>query len=204
MGEFKSGCGAVIAVKHRTRGKSHLAGDLSPASRITLIRAMLDRVVRAAEAAHSLAFTVVVSPERDTVPARVPVLHDEGIGLNEALTAARERLRATGIRHLLVLPGDLASIDAQDIDALVDAGRRTGVALAPDAAGLGTNGLVSDIDLPFIYQFGTDSRRRHVAEARRLDIEPLVVMRPGLEFDVDSPPDLRRLGGLPWACEATG
>ena len=74
-----------------------------------------------------------------------------------------------------------------------------GIAIAPDRGGHGTNGLYLPAGLDFTCRFGARSRVRHEAEARRFGIEPAIVVRPGLAFDLDTPADLRALadGGGP-------
>jgi 2-phospho-L-lactate guanylyltransferase len=197
MSVRSSGCGAVIAVKGRNQGKSRLAGCLSSAERVELIRAMLDRVLDATRAARSIDFTMVVSPERDTVPEAVTVSFDDGTGLNEAFEHARRDMRREGLRRIVTLPADLPRLRAEDLEALVLAAGE-GVALAPDRQGTGTNAMVSPIDAPLRFRFGPDSCRLHLEEARRLGLERVLVGRPSLSFDVDSPGDLARLGAREW------
>lgn len=186
-------CGAAIAVKRRDQGKSHLAVCLSPQERIELIRAMLGRVITAAQSARSVALTVIVSPERDTIADGVAVLTDEGAGMNEAFDLARAALQRRGARMMLALPADLPGVEPADLDALIGAAGRGGIAIAPDGRGTGTNALVIPVGLPMRFCFGPDSRRLHIEEARRLGVEPSIVARPGLGFDVDLPADLARL-----------
>jgi 2-phospho-L-lactate guanylyltransferase len=195
MGASLPNCAAIIAVKRRSRGKSHLADSLSARQRVELIRAMLDRVVEAAQGAATITQTLVVSPERDTLAARIPLLIDGGAGLNEAFELARGALRDRGVGRMLALPADLPGVRSADLDALVSAAA-DGVAIAADRRGSGTNGLVCPVDLPLRFHFGLDSRRLHVEEARKLGIEPVIVSRPGLNFDVDLPVDLVGLRDL--------
>ena len=192
-GVLPGGCMAVIAVKQRSHGKSHLAECLSLAERVGLIRTMLDRVIEASEGAALLSGAMVVSPERDTVAARIPVLEDAGAGMNEAFDLARVALRLQGVRMMAALPADLPGLRASDLDALVRAAGEGGVAIAPDGRGTGTNALVCPVALPMTFRFGPDSCRRHAEEARLLGIEPALVKRPGLSFDVDLPADLQCL-----------
>ncbi len=192
MGVSSLSCAAIIAVKRRSRGKSHLADCLTAQQRVELIRAMLDRVIEAAQGAASITRTLVVSPERDTLAARVPLLIDGGEGLNQAFELARRALRERGVLRMLALPGDLPGVSPADLDALVSAAG-DGVAIAADRRGSGTNALVCPVHLPLTFHFGPDSRRLHVEEARKLGIEPVIVSRPGLDFDVDLPADLVRL-----------
>ncbi len=66
------------------------------------------------------------------------------------------------------------------------------VAIAPDRLGTGTNGL-GLAPLGIIgFRFGAGSFAAHLAEARAAGVEPTIVARPGLAFDLDTPEDLAR------------
>jgi 2-phospho-L-lactate guanylyltransferase len=192
------GCCALIPVKERLRCKSRLGPQLDAARRVALVRAMLRRVLAATAGARCIVQTIVVSPERDLVPAEVPVLADTGEGLNEALTRARDLLLKVGCPEILVLPADLPALTSAEIDGLVAAGRRGGFAIAPDAAGTGTNALYLGPSATFGFRFGPGSRDLHLQEAWRAGLAPEVVSSPGLAFDVDLPADLGRLEGESW------
>jgi 2-phospho-L-lactate guanylyltransferase len=170
-----------------------LAGQLSAAQRLQLVRLMLARVIGAVRQSQCIDALACVSEERDTVPAEIPLLADAGAGLNSALDAARQMLIDRGADELVVLPADLPFVTAADIDALVESGRRAGCALATDRAGLGTNALWLPARMPFRFQFGPGSRLRHLEEAKRLGLASALVSLPGLAFDVDGPDDLRFL-----------
>jgi 2-phospho-L-lactate guanylyltransferase len=167
---------------------------------------MLHRVLAALAAADCVDQIAVVSDERDTVPADVMVLPDAGDGLNAALQRAQQWLLERGAREILVLPADLPFLCAEDVEALVRSGRDGGLALAPDAADTGTNGLFWSVELarcgvaaagaaadPLCFEFGPGSRQRHQAQAWRLGLSAQLVRRPGLAFDVDIAQDLARL-----------
>jgi 2-phospho-L-lactate guanylyltransferase len=194
----RRGACVLIAIKERAHCKTRLAEALAPAARIELVRTMLTAVLTAAGSAQTVHQIIVISPERDSVPAEVPVLADTGESLNSALLQAHRLLRELGCREVVVLPADLPKISAAEIDDLVRAGRPGGFAIAPDAAGVGTNALCLTSALPFRFQFGPDSQQLHLQEARRMGLSPQVVRLPGLEFDVDSPADLNRLLGQRW------
>jgi 2-phospho-L-lactate/phosphoenolpyruvate guanylyltransferase len=142
--------------------------------------------------------TIVVSPERDLVPAAIPVLADTGESLNIALAQAHRMLRDFGCHEVVVLPADLPQITGAEIDTLVRAGRDGGFSIAPDATGTGTNALCLVATQPFQFQFGPDSQRLHLQEAQRMGLTSQVVRLPGLAFDVDSPADLERLEEQQW------
>lgn len=192
--DSRRGACALIAIKTRSRCKTRLSAALPALARIELVRSMLEAVLSAAGAAKTVRQIIVVSPERDCVPAEVPVLADTGECLNSALTQAHRMLLDFGCREIVVLPADLPKITAAEIDDLVRAGRSGGFAIAPDSAGLGTNALHLVIQETFQFQFGPHSRQLHLQEAQRAGLSPQVVRLPGLEFDVDSLVDLQRLG----------
>ena len=195
----RRGACALIAIKERLRCKTRLAEALAPQARVQLVRSMLAAVLSAAGGARTVRHIIVVSPERDSVPAEIPVLADSGECLNSALTQAHRVLREFGCREVVILPADLPTITAADIDGLTHAGRIGGFAIAPDTAGSGTNALCLVSAQAFRFQFGLGSQRLHLREAERMGLSPQVVRLPGLQFDVDSPADLSRLEGQPWA-----
>ena len=94
-------------IKQRSRCKTRLAEMLAPAARTQLVRSMLAAVLSAAAAAQTVRQIIVVSPERDSVPAEIPVLADTGECLNSALTQAYQVLREFGCREVVILPADL-------------------------------------------------------------------------------------------------
>jgi 2-phospho-L-lactate/phosphoenolpyruvate guanylyltransferase len=194
----RRGACLLIAIKERARCKTRLAQVLPPGARIELVRSMLTAVLAAAGEAQTVHQIMVISPERDLVPAHFPVLADTGESLNSALLQAHTLLREFGCAEVVVLPADLPKITAGEIDALVRAGRTGGFAIAPDAAGAGTNALCLATTLPFRFQFGPDSHRLHLQEAHRMGLSPQVIRLPGLEFDLDSPADLNLLQGQQW------
>jgi 2-phospho-L-lactate guanylyltransferase len=194
----RRGACALIAVKERSRCKTRLADVLGPPERIDLVRSMLTAVLAAAGNAQTVHQVIVISPERDTVPAEIPVLADTGESLNTALIQAHTMVREFGCHEIVVLPADLPLITSAEIDELVRAGRAGGFAMATDAAGIGTNALCLISTQPFRFQFGPDSRRLHLQEAQRLGSSPQVVHLAGLEFDVDSSADLDLLDGQKW------
>ncbi len=193
----RRGACALIAIKERAHCKTRLTAVLAPAARLELVRSMLAAVLCAAADAKSVRQIIVVSPERDLVPAQIPVLADSGKSLNFALTQAHRMLRELGGREVVILPADLPGITAAEIDGLVHAAQSGGFAIAPDGAGVGTNALCLVSPHPFRFQFGVDSRRLHLQEAERMGLIPQVVRLPGLEFDVDIPADLERLDTTP-------
>ena len=184
---------ALVPVKARQAGKLRLAGALPDALRAQLVRRMLDDVLAAVNASGAIDGTVVMSPERDLLPAVLRVLQDPAAEMNAALELAREELERGGATCVAVVAADLPLLEARDIGELIDAARTGGVALAPDAAGTGTNAVALTLPTAFRFQFGPGSYALHGAEAARHGLTAATVTTSGLGFDVDAAADLERL-----------
>lgn len=185
-----------LIVPHRglDAAKTRLAPVLTPEERGELAAHLLRRVLRVAR--QAIADVVVISPSealRDLVEgADARLLHQRGMGLNEGLDQARAAAIADGVRTLLVLHGDLPDLAPEDVAALAAAvPDERGVAIAPDKTGSGTNGLALRPPEVIGFHFGAGSRAAHEAAARGVGVVPVIVERPGLAFDLDTPEDLR-------------
>jgi 2-phospho-L-lactate/phosphoenolpyruvate guanylyltransferase len=185
-----------LIVPHRglEAAKSRLAPVLTPEERGELAAHLLRRVLLVAR--QAIADVVVISPSsalRDLVEesgARLLVQH--GLGLNEGLEEARAAALADGVTTLLVLHGDLPELVAADVEALATAMPTVrGVAIAADKTGQGTNGLALRPPDVIGFHFGPGSRGAHEAAALAAGLAPMIVDRPGLAFDLDTPEDLR-------------
>jgi 2-phospho-L-lactate guanylyltransferase len=97
-----------------------------------------------------------------------------------------------GVTLLAVLHGDLPTLTSPDVTALLAAATGDGalVAIAPDAAGTGTNGLALGPPDVIGFQFGAGSLEAHRRAAKRAGAWITLVRRPGLAFDIDTPADL--------------
>lgn len=183
-----------IVVPHRglAAAKTRLAGVLSPDERVALAGRLLRRVLEAIRLA-GLGPAVVITPDAalselvEAAGGRVMV--QRGMGLNEGLEEARSALVAEGATRMAVLHGDLPDLTPDDIRALVEA-LPEGVAIAPDAAGRGTNGLVLQPIGAIPFRFGRDSHAAHRRAVEERGLALATVARPGLAFDLDTPEDL--------------
>jgi len=186
-----------VIVPHRglEAAKTRLAPVLSPVERGELAAQLLERVLRIARAV--LPDVVVISPSAALSPlveaTGARLLVQRGMGLNEGLDQARAVAIADGIGTLLVLHGDLPELTVLDVRALASAITvARGVAIAPDDAGTGTNGLALRPPDVIGFAFGIGSHAAHEAAARAAGVPFVAVERPGLAFDLDTPADLER------------
>ncbi len=186
---------ALVPVKARHTGKQRLAAALGDERRAQLVRRMLDDVLAALAACAAIDGTLVMSPERDALPATTLLLHDPAAGMNAALDLALESLAQRGATRVALIAADLPLLAPADVAELVSAARTAAVALAPDARGTGTNALCLKLPTAFRCHFGPGSFARHQAEAARHGIACITVARAGFGFDVDEAADLATLRG---------
>ncbi|MEY3713780.1 MAG: hypothetical protein RL321_1400, partial [Pseudomonadota bacterium] len=181
---------AVVPVRSLSEGKSRLADVLSPRRRAALIESMLARVLASLRAAKNIDRIIVVSPDDAlSVPVGVERWRDRGVGLNEAIQFARQRLEGTA-SAMLVVAADAPQVTPGEIDRLVERSRDVEIAIVPDRHGLGTNAIWIRLPTRFEPQFGLHSANAHLAEARRLGLSHLLLPVPGLSHDVDVESDL--------------
>ena len=186
-----------IIVPHRglAAAKTRLAPVLDDDEREALAGRLLEQVLRVAH--EACGDVVVITPSEALAPlvsaAGARLVVQRGLGLNAGLEQARDEAIAEGVTALVVLHGDLPNLGADDVAALLDAlpeGR--GVAIAPDKAGSGTNGLALRPPDAIAFKFGIGSFEAHLAGAAGAGVPVSEVHRPGLAFDLDTPADLAR------------
>lgn len=163
--------------------KQRLAPAIGGDQRAALARKMHAHVIACLAACPQVERTLTLSPRSDGLPGAWWA--DEGRGLNAELAAARQALAGS---NLLVVHADLPLLEPGDIAALTAAAERSGLALAPDRHGAGTNAIALRNDAPFRFGFGEGSFAAH---ARQGTAE--VVERRGLSHDVDTPDDLQHI-----------
>ena len=175
----------LVPVKAFSQAKRRLHLALGEPERAELARAMADRVV---SAAHPLPVAVVCDDNEVAEWARTRgalVVWEPGRGLNGAVEAGVDRLRAAGVSQVTVAHADLPL--ASDL-ALV--GEAPGITLVPDRYGNGTNVIALPADAGFQFSYGPGSFARHRAEAERLGLPTRVLDRPDLAWDIDEPGDV--------------
>jgi len=187
---------AVVPVKPLRRGKSRLANVLTVGERTQLNRYLFTHTLEVLQQVPTIERTLVVS--RDSAALALArdhgahTLQEQGNSqLNLALKRATMMLRASAVSTLLILPADLPMLAPEDVQALLDAlPPAPGVALAPNAAGKGTNGLIVHPPGAIEYAYGPNSFERHLRLAQAARVAAAVVKRPGLARDLDWPQDL--------------
>jgi len=189
---------ALVPVKSPARAKTRLLGVLEPEECARLTLAMLDDVLNALADAPSIDEVYVVTGD-ETIAERVKslghrVLHETNVGLCAALDGAAAELANAGIDTVLVLPADLPTVTAHDIEDLLKR-HDTGLSISPAIRDGGTNALVCSPPNAVPFCFGKDSAARHAQQAESSGIENHRLPVPAFFRDVDLPDDLAWLSG---------
>ena len=203
-----SGMWAVVPVKDLDGAKQRLAPALDQPRRTALYRAMLESVLDALAGSRRLAGVLVVTRDAwaaEQARARGARVLEErrNAGHTAASTLGAAHLARHGAAGMLQVPGDLPLLAARDVDALLAAhGPAPAVTIAPSRDEQGSNAVAcSPADL-LPLRFGDDSYFPHLARARALGVEPVVVRREGFALDVDTPQDLQALMAVPGTTRA--
>jgi 2-phospho-L-lactate guanylyltransferase len=202
--------GLIIAVKRLAAAKTRLAPMFEPPTRESVVLAMLVDTIRATSNVAALRSVTVVTPDdgaaaaaRD-LGARVltdPTPDDHCDPLNNAITAA-EATMADEVTNYVVLQGDLAALQPQELTEAINSARAYRRSFVADRHGTGTAALFA-FETPLDPRFGPDSAGRH----RHSGAIELTGAWPGLRCDIDTPDDLRiarRLGVGTATAQAVG
>lgn len=175
----------LVPVKSFAKAKLRLAGALDPPARRALAAELASRVLRATS--PDPAYVACDDPEvaawAEHRGARV--LWTPGLGLSGAVAAGVSRLAADGFDLAVVSHSDLPFVESFD-----GVGTEGEVTVVPDRRLDGTNVIAVPTGVGFRFSYGRGSFARHLAEARRLGLAPLVRYDWSLAIDLDVPADL--------------
>ncbi len=184
----------LVPVKAFGQAKRRLDTALGPAERVRLAQAMAEQVLWAA---RPLAIAVVCDDTQVAEWARghgALVIWEPGRGLNGAVEAGVDRLRAAGVEQVTVAHADLPRATA-----LASVGDAAGITLVPDRFGNGTNVIVVPANAGFQFSYGPGSFARHRLESERVGLPPRIRDLPDLAWDVDEPADVVPVRGSLYA-----
>lgn len=181
---------AVIPVKPFAEGKSRL--ELPVSERCAVNRAFLKHVVETVGAVIPRSRIVIVSRDAEAL-ALASLYGARGLAeapggdLNHALAQGAAYVQALGANAVLSISTDLPHLSPDDVRAMIAAFTAENAAvLAPDDQDVGTNAILMR-PLAIQYHHGIGSLALHRAAAEAAGIAPLLVRRPGLARDVDTP-----------------
>lgn len=188
----------LIPVKNLSGAKQRLASVLDQAARTELARAMLHDVVEAiagwtgrppAALVTSDPFAIGLAQQYDF--EIIPDL--ENPGETGAIEVATRLCVERGVAYTLVIPADIPTIKASELEQILAHAPQEGSVLVPAADGRGTNAAFRRPADLFPLRFGNDSFKPHLATARATGKLCEVLRFPGIALDVDNPEDLQGL-----------
>lgn len=197
---------AAVPVKDFARAKKRLRARFDDRAVERILRALLADVLQALCEAKRIERVFVLSDDAAVAEAAraagaTPEVRAPDPGLNAAVDLAAAARAAEGYDALLVALGDLPLLSGADVDALVAAGERAPVVLAPSDDG-GTALLFRRPPLAIPARFGPESAAAHEAAAREAGLAPLVwrELPAHAQIDLDTPEDAARLAEVGREC----
>jgi 2-phospho-L-lactate/phosphoenolpyruvate guanylyltransferase len=189
---------AIVPQKGLSAAKSRLGGVLSAGSRAELSLALLRGVCAALRSVPEVEDLVVMTPD-PAVRAQAAAwglraVPDPCPELNAALAALAPRagmVRGADARSraILIVAADLPLLRPADVSAVLAAGRRGAVVLAPSKEGSGTNAMLLPPGVRVEPAYGPGSLPEHRRRARRAGCDVREIYRPGFAFDLDTEAD---------------
>jgi 2-phospho-L-lactate guanylyltransferase len=174
----------LLPIKAFGDAKHRLSPVLDRLQRAALARELASRVVRAARELP----VVIVCDDDDVVAwaegVGASVLWCPGVGLNGAVTAGVDALRAD-YDEVIVAHADLPQ--ARDLTVVRGF---AGITLVPDRHRDGTNVICLPTACEFHFAYGPGSFARHRDEGARHGLAVRVFTDTALAWDIDTPDDL--------------
>jgi 2-phospho-L-lactate guanylyltransferase len=199
----------LLPVKIFSQSKQRLAGFLSARERELLARTMFDDVWETLRARLGFDELLVASAE-PYVLARCReeqvrcLVEAEQKGHSQAVREATAWAMTLGAETLLSIPIDAPGVTAEEIAALIGAGRRCDVVIVPSRDGSGTNALLRTPPDAIDPLFGRQSFALHAQEARARKRSCRIECVPGLAADIDTPEDMEHFVALGRHCRTAG
>jgi 2-phospho-L-lactate guanylyltransferase len=187
---------AVVPVKALPSSKSRLRRDFDTPFVERLAAAMLRDVLGALVQVPALGRIVVATPDADVAAvarnAGAESLVRDDPGLNPAVEAAAAEATDGPGDGVLVVLGDVAGAQSEEIAQLVEVLDGPGVALAPSRDG-GSSALLRVPRDVIPAGFGPESAKVHRERANRAGVRFLEVALPSRAIDIDEREDLEAL-----------
>ena len=192
---------ALIPVKGFRNAKQRLSPLLNAAEREQLAELMFRDVLRQVLAAQGLVETVVVTGNdyvyeiATTMGARC-IREAAESGETAAVDFARLALKSDKHEAVLILPGDMPLMRAQDIEQVLaqipDGAAAPFALLVPSHDRMGTNALVLAPPDLIKLRFGYDSFSYHMSQVSAQGLPLRFFENARIALDIDEPKDLER------------
>ena len=193
---------ALLPVKGFRNAKQRLSLLLSAAEREMVAEAMFRDVLEQVVRARGLAGTYVVTGDDKVADIALSlgakiVREPAENGETAAVDFARNRLKEAGHEAVLIIPGDMPLVRAEDIErvlAQVPEGAAAPFALlVPSHDRMGTNALLLSPPDIIELRFGYDSFSYHMKQVSAHGLPIRFIENDRIALDIDEPKDLEQL-----------
>lgn len=185
----------VIPMKSPQRSKQRLANSMTNEARESLSLNLFNNTLDFFQQHFPMLDVLVVSESLEVLTLaqsyEANTLFDDGAnGLNGALSFACDWVKKSGYDSQLIIPGDIAVLDPQEIVALMEAAQDAQVVIAVAKDG-GTNALLTTPPNAIDFEYGHASASAHKANAVSNQLVCRSLNFTNLALDIDHSEDLQ-------------
>ena len=171
---------------------------------------MLNEVLSALDESSAISSILIVSrePAAESAASKFGaeiIRDDHESGVNEAVALASKHHAAEDFDGLLVVPQDIPLLMPSDVDTLVRlSGKPPCITIVPSRLLDGTNALLRAPPNSMPTRYDEGSYRMHMIEARKRNLNPMLIYQRRIMADIDSIDDVKyclQLGEKPHICE---
>ena len=195
-----SGHFAVVPVKGLAESKRRLSNYLSTDARRTLVKALLEDVLRALHEAGTYSKVIVISPDENVNEEAQrhgsSFVRQNSLGLNAAVEQATRITLKEHARSITAVLADIPLAEPRDFIELSGlGGDEPKVVIVPSLNG-GTNVMTIAPPNAIGPAYGRWSYARHLRLAQKKQLKTYSMSNPRISFDVDTIQDLAKLRRL--------
>ena len=199
---------AVIPVKNLNEAKHRLESVLNPIQRRNLFAAMLEDVLATVMAVPEFEQVAVatICPTAAEIARRngasvLSTVQDEG--QTKAVARTASTLEENGIKHMLMLPGDVPLVTVEEIQTVLEVhGNAPTMTIVPARDEQGSNCIALSPPTAAPLRFGPNSYFPHLETARKMGLTLNTTKLPGIGLDIDTQDDLQELCEQPFQTRA--
>ena len=171
---------------------------------------MLNEVLSALDESSAISSILIVSrePAAESAASKFGaeiIRDDHESGVNDAVALASKHHAAEDFDGLLVVPQDIPLLMPSDVDTLVRlSGTPPCITIVPSRLLDGTNALLRAPPNSMPTRYDEGSYRMHMIEARKRNLNPMLIYQRRIMADIDSIDDVKyclQLGEKPHICE---
>ena len=190
---------AVIPVKNLNEAKHRLESVLNPIQRRNLFAAMLEDVLATVMAVPEFEQVAVatICPTAAEIARRygasvLSTVQDEG--QTKAVARTASALEENGIKHMLMLPGDVPLVTVEEIQTVLEVhGNAPTMTIVPARDEQGSNCIALSPPTAVPLRFGPNSYFPHLETARKMGLTLNTPKLAGIGLDIDTRDDLQEL-----------